>query len=293
MATTVIPRLAGTGVQWSLDSSGNPVGIYGPNGEVVYSESKTVVATSGSDTGFSTEKVVAAESNSTAINIAKTNKTRYTFDGVDITGSGHIVGGLDWIVHEANGTIASAYPHEAKLDISGGGTITVALLNEAQVASNDGNITTLIGHRAAVTGNTGTIGYFAGFYFPDHAAVSGITTKRSFKSDDAAAHVEIKGMVISQALYAISPTSGSTETVPDGYSDYVMIPGGTLATLTLNMPANPIDGQELCVKTTQAITTLTHQGNGKTLLDALTTMAAGSYATYRYIGASTTWYRKG
>jgi len=77
------------------------------------------------------------------------------------------------------------------------------------------------------------------------------------------------------------------------YSEYVLIPGVTLATLTLNMPANPIDGQEVCIKTTNEITALTHSGNGKTLLDAMTTMAAGAYATYRYIGSSTTWYRKG
>lgn len=295
-------------VHMEIDSSGNPIGLVGPDGQdagVVLAETDPVTGgitltphSSTTETGISIgttiEQSVEPTGDGDGIHINTYHKSEYNgATGVDLTGAGHVVAGLDHINHKGDGTLVGAYPSEAKLDITGGGTVTNVLLQELQVASNNGTITTLIGNRSTVVANSGTIGFFVGHYFPDHSGVSGITTKRCYQSDDAAAPMLVKAPVIDQSLYSVSPTNGTTETIPDLYSEYVMIPGGTLATLTLKMPANPIDGQEVCIKTTQAITALTHQGNGKSLLDALTTMAAGAYATYRYIGPSSTWYRKG
>ena len=71
-----------------------------------------------------------------------------------------------------------------------------------------------------------------------------------------------------------------------------MTPAGTLATLTVKMPANPVDGQEVWISSTQVVTTLTHQGNsGQTLNGALATVAVNGNGGWVYKLSSTTWYR--
>jgi hypothetical protein len=60
------------------------------------------------------------------------------------------------------------------------------------------------------------------------------------------------------------------------------------------MPASPIDGQEVQICTTHAITALTLAGlNSQIIENAPTTLAAGGNVTYKYCLKPTTWYRIG
>jgi hypothetical protein len=96
-----------------------------------------------------------------------------------------------------------------------------------------------------------------------------------------------------QKVQYATPLTGETHTVDDDADVVVMQPAGTIAALTLNMPASPFDGQEVAFASTQVITALTMSGNGKTLLGALTAGSANGFAKWRYRAATTTWYRVG
>lgn len=229
----------------------------------------------------------------TDIVIGSEGKVFYDSATGNITAPGHIIGVLGWsVVNAAGRTAGLVIGSEGKIDVVDG-TVTTGVINESQLASNAGTIGTLIGQRSAVVTNSGTITYYTGHYFPDHTAIPGITTKRCYQSDDPNAPMQVKSTIISQSLFAVTPTTGQNLTVPDNYGNYLMLPAGTLATLTVTFPANPIDGQELSIKTTQTITALTMNGNGKSITDPMTTIAALGYCTYRYLGSSTLWYRKG
>lgn len=70
-------------------------------------------------------------------------------------------------------------------------------------------------------------------------------------------------------------------------------PTGAFAAGTITMPANPVDNQELLVHCTQAVTTLTVAGNGKTVAGAPTTLATNAFFRMRYAATFNTWYRVG
>ncbi|MNR16702.1 hypothetical protein D3C85_1333210 [compost metagenome] len=57
--------------------------------------------------------------------------------------------------------------------------------------------------------------------------------------------------------------------------------------------ANIIDKQEVLVNCTQAVTTLTINGNGATVTGAPTTLAANAFFRLKYDQPSTVWYRVG
>ncbi len=86
-------------------------------------------------------------------------------------------------------------------------------------------------------------------------------------------------------------TSGATITIADNISSLHITGGATIYNLTINMPANPVDGQFLTISTAAAtpIYRLTHGGNGKTISRAMTGMMAQTAVTYRYKASITTW----
>jgi hypothetical protein len=87
--------------------------------------------------------------------------------------------------------------------------------------------------------------------------------------------------------------NGGTVTISDQSAVVILKPAGTIAGATLNMPANPYDGQEVKIASTQTITTLTHNaGAGQTLNGALTTIGAAvsTHARYIYQLSTTTWF---
>lgn len=90
------------------------------------------------------------------------------------------------------------------------------------------------------------------------------------------------------------PATGNTVQVDDNAECLVLNHAGTLAALTVNMPANPYDGQPLEMFFNAAVTALTMAAGGtKTLKAGLTAGTANGFAKWRYSKADTTWYRVG
>lgn len=92
----------------------------------------------------------------------------------------------------------------------------------------------------------------------------------------------------------IEPLAAASFTIPDGVTNYVMNPAGTLATLTLTMPANPKEGQIVRISSSKTVTALTLNGNtGQTISNAPTAITISTTGTYGYefLYRSTVWYR--
>jgi len=92
----------------------------------------------------------------------------------------------------------------------------------------------------------------------------------------------------------VNPASGDNITIGDLTSYYGMNPSGTLATLTVKMPANPTDSQAVTISTSHTITSLTLSPNsGQTFLfTPPTTLVAGNNGVIRYRWSSnlTQWW---
>ena len=95
-----------------------------------------------------------------------------------------------------------------------------------------------------------------------------------------------------------TPVTGGTVVITDGTANIHLIitPAGTISTLTLTMPTAPgvIDGQEVLVNSTQAVTTLTLSVNGATaIVGAPSSLSANDFFRLKYDALMTTWYRVG
>lgn len=89
-----------------------------------------------------------------------------------------------------------------------------------------------------------------------------------------------------------TPTTGFAITIADNTQTLILKPAGTLATGTITMPANPIEGQQVRIMTSQIITALTLSPNsGQTIIAAPATLGAGQGVAFIYSVADTTWYR--
>lgn len=142
--------------------------------------------------------------------IGSYNRLDYTSVTYDLDVSSHAVANLSWMVNQTARTLALAIAQESKLENNTTGVITTGIINEAQVSVNAGTISTLIGHRAAITGNTGTISNYYGFYFPDHSAISGITSRFSFINTDASAPIYSVAPIVTAAS-VVSTTAQFSE----------------------------------------------------------------------------------
>ena len=90
----------------------------------------------------------------------------------------------------------------------------------------------------------------------------------------------------------VAPVTGATVAVnTDGYINLLINPAGTLATLTITVPASPTDGDRVRIGATQIVTALTM--NGGTIVGALVSLAVGGFATYVYNSDSVKWLRVG
>jgi len=94
-----------------------------------------------------------------------------------------------------------------------------------------------------------------------------------------------------------APVTGATVNVTDSQNSVwlILTPSAGLAALTLLLPlsTNTLDKQEVLVNCTQAITTLTVNGNGGTVIGAPTSMLANDFFRLRFDSVMSTWYRVG
>lgn len=71
------------------------------------------------------------------------------------------------------------------------------------------------------------------------------------------------------------------------------VAGYAAGTIVLPSSTNAIDGQELLCNCTQAVTTLTIDGNGASVVGEPSTLAANDFFRLRYDLPGITWYRVG
>lgn len=86
-----------------------------------------------------------------------------------------------------------------------------------------------------------------------------------------------------------TPATGATVT-GDGSRIIIINPAGTIATLTVVLPASPTEGQECILASSQIVTALTITG---TITGTLTTLAAGGFARFVYSATAAKWFRAG
>lgn len=89
-----------------------------------------------------------------------------------------------------------------------------------------------------------------------------------------------------------APTTGSTVTIASGTETEVIDPAGTLATLTVTLPAcsSGYDGSVARFSSSQTITALTVNAASGTVSNAPTTIAAGGGFKFICRGSNTKWY---
>lgn len=91
------------------------------------------------------------------------------------------------------------------------------------------------------------------------------------------------------------PVTGFSLSFTDNSQNQWLIlrPAGTLATGTVVLPVSTgvIDGQEVKVTSTEAVTALTVNGNGATVNGAPSGLAADGYFTLKYEATTAEWYR--
>ena len=80
-----------------------------------------------------------------------------------------------------------------------------------------------------------------------------------------------------------TPATGGTITIGSTVNALVLNPAGTIATLTINMPASPSNCTVIRISTSQEITAVTMSGNGNTLFNPATTMPAGYSSAWVFI----------
>lgn len=97
--------------------------------------------------------------------------------------------------------------------------------------------------------------------------------------------------------YAAPSATGFSVTIAaDGSNVWLILtPTAGFAAGTILLPpvAEMVDGQELLVNCTQAVTVLTIDGNGATVTGAPTTLAALAFFRLRFDAVLSTWYRVG
>lgn len=92
-----------------------------------------------------------------------------------------------------------------------------------------------------------------------------------------------------------APLTGTTINITDGVVNQILNPAGTIATLTVNMPPNPYDGQFVGIGSTQTVTALTMTATlpaGATIKNPLSTITAAfsSFGAWVYDAPSNTWF---
>ena len=88
----------------------------------------------------------------------------------------------------------------------------------------------------------------------------------------------------------VTPVTGDTVTLSVAPEHTIIVPSGTLATLTLSFPTSAIDGTVLTITCSQTITTLT--ATGSAFLANSTppaTITAGTTLKYMYIRSLNKW----
>lgn len=105
------------------------------------------------------------------------------------------------------------------------------------------------------------------------------------------------GVAAYTTQYSAPSSTGFSVQITDSSVDthLILTPTGGFATGTIVLPlsTNAVDKQSILVNCTQAVTTLTVNGNGATVTGEPTALVANDFFTLKYDAPTTTWYRVG
>lgn len=227
-------------------------------------------------------------------------------DGASIIGGGHLGALLAWIEHDTDASSPLLIAVEAKGSIRSG-TCTLMVVNEIQLSENAGAGTTVylsnshivgnsgpIGqaaaYRAVVDGNSNTIGVWDSFLIPDMSAITGITTRRGYTNLDAKSANLSTAPWVDRSLEGAAHTTGQTATMSGEKTTYMNYASGTLAALTVALPATPLPGHTYIFQTWGGITALTFDGNGRTAVTTTTSLPLCGAVKIRHDEVTNVWF---
>lgn len=119
---------------------------------------------------------------------------------------------------------------------------------------------------------------------------NGVTFNDNTNQPSASAVLTNYGVI--RAIDYTTPSTGFSYTIPANVTVAILQPASTLATGAITMPAAPINGMTITVSCTQIITALTLSANsGQSIVNTISTLAAGGTVSYIYRQANTTWYK--
>lgn len=94
------------------------------------------------------------------------------------------------------------------------------------------------------------------------------------------------------AIEISTPLTGTSITISNATTKLILKHAATIATLTITLPASPVNGQIVTIATRSTVTTLTLNANtGQTRFGAPTTIAATTPVSFIYEAAALSWYR--
>ena len=130
-----------------------------------------------------------------------------------------------------------------------------------------------------------------GDVFPAYIYEEGDTRKVSINTLLAFLEENLSRGTLSTRYSAPSATGFSINA--ESNTHLILTPAAGYAAGTIVLPATPTDRDEFLCNCTQSLTTLTINGNGKTVTGAPTTLAANAFFRLKYDGVSSVWYRVG
>lgn len=103
----------------------------------------------------------------------------------------------------------------------------------------------------------------------------------------------VTGPSITDVVQFMQPTAGQTIQVSTNVSAIILSPTGLLASLTVTLPPNPINGQRVIIASTAAITLLTVNSPDATVTGGLTSLTLNGYERFIYSANLNSWVRSG
>lgn len=139
---------------------------------------------------------------------------------------------------------------------------------------------------ATFRGGTGISFYNTGNTFAVNATAPTLTAARAVTFQDKSGTIALTSDV-NRSHTIFSPVTGGTVTTVNN-QDNIINPAGTLATLTIALPASPVNNDKVYITFTQAVTAITYSGGTTVGVPLSATLGSQWFLTYD--SGTTTWY---
>lgn len=196
-------------------------------------------------------------------------------------------GGVNISAYNAGGTILLG------TGSTGTGSVRERILANGNILFGYGATTTdnaaLIQIAANTTSNANL--FFTGSAVDPTSPTNGMawynsTTHALNVRDNSITYNVLAGLKNYQHTIFTPVTAGTVALVANQYN--IINPAGAIATLTVNLPSSPNNGDVVYIKYTQTVTTVTY-GNG-TVVDGITTPSAGGVVVLTFDSGNSSWY---